>query len=284
MMRKIVAYFKVILHRKTWPINKKAGKKPQNWRGWPKEKQFALVITHDVETLYGYKKVKKLIDVDKKFGLLSCFNFVPKRYEVEKKMLDMVKANGFEVGVHGLYHDGKLFFSKKIFNERCEKINYYLKKWGSSGFYSPSTIRNLDWLHSLNIEYDSSTFDTDPFEPQPTGTETIFPFRVYKDKSQKAGYIEIPYTLSQDFTLFIILQKKNNNIWKEKLDWVAKNGGMVHLRTHPDYMNFDNRSVKNCEYPVMLYVEFLEYIRSKYRGKYWNVLPKDICKFWKKNY
>jgi len=27
--------------------------------------------------------------------------------------------------------------------------------------------------------YDSSTFDTDPFEPQPDGRHTMFPFRVH---------------------------------------------------------------------------------------------------------
>ena len=32
--------------------------------------------------------------------------------------------NGFEVGVHGLNHDGKLFFSRKIFNERAKRINF----------------------------------------------------------------------------------------------------------------------------------------------------------------
>ena len=30
----------------------------------------------------------------------------------------------------------------------------------------------------LNIAYDASTFDTDPFEPQPDGVNTIFPFWV----------------------------------------------------------------------------------------------------------
>ena len=37
---------------------------------------------------------------------------------------------------------------------------------------------NLQWLHALNAEYDSSTFDTDPFEPEPDGVGTIFPFWV----------------------------------------------------------------------------------------------------------
>ena len=39
-------------------------------------------------------------------------------------------------------------------------------------------LHNLVWLRDLDILYDASTFDTDPFEPQPEGMETIFPFWV----------------------------------------------------------------------------------------------------------
>ena len=67
---------------------------------------------------------------------------------------------------------------------------------------------------------------------------TIIPFWVSKDGFQK-GYVELPYTLPQDFTLFILMKEKNIEIWKQKLDWIAEYGGMVLLNTHPDYMNFD---------------------------------------------
>jgi hypothetical protein len=46
-------------------------------------------------------------------------------------------------------------------------------------------LRNLDWLGDLNIQYDGSTFDTDPFEPQPDGAGTIFPFWVPKPTPNK---------------------------------------------------------------------------------------------------
>jgi len=35
-----------------------------------------------------------------------------------------------------------------------------------SGFSLPSMHHNLEWIGELDIEYDASTFDTDPFEPQ----------------------------------------------------------------------------------------------------------------------
>ena len=79
-------------------------------------------------------------------------------------------------------------------------------------------LRNLDWIHDLNIEYDLSTFDTDPFEPQPEGTGTIFPFMV-KNSVNGATYVELPYTLPQDSSLFVIMREKTIDIWKKKLDY-----------------------------------------------------------------
>ena len=37
------------------------------------------------------------------------------------------------------------------------------------------------------------------------------------------------------------------------------------------------------EYPADYYVEFLEYVREKYEGQYWHVLPREMARFWKNN-
>ena len=134
-------------------------------------------------------------------------------------------ADGFEVGVHGLNHDGKLYSSKAEFDRRAKRINRYLKEWNAVGFRSPAMHHNLEWLKALNIEYDASTFDTDPFEPQPDGVGTIFPFWVARDDG--TGYVELPYTLPQDFTLFVLMKERTIDIWKKKLDWIAEKGGMA---------------------------------------------------------
>ena len=168
-----------------WPIDPNAGDPPRNWCGWPEGKKFALVLTHDVETKKGHDKCREVMAFEQKMGFRSCFNFVAKRYEASKTLRDLLTENGFEVGIHGLYHDGRLFESRKTFNERAVLINRYLKDWGSVGFYSPSMLRNLAWVHDLNVEYDQSSFDTDPFEPQPEGAGTIFPFAVYKKCSEQ---------------------------------------------------------------------------------------------------
>ena len=90
----------------------------------------------------------------------------------------------------------------------------------------------------------------------------------------------MPYTLPQDFTLFILLKEQNLEIWKRKLDWVVANGGMALLITHPDYMSFDNKTTTFDEYPVRYYKELLHYIAERYPGQYWHALPRDMAQFW----
>jgi len=163
-------------YKDVWPILPGSQTKPENWTGWPDGKDFAIVLTHDVELREGHDKCKQLLEIEKELGFKSSFNFVPERYVVDKELREFIVNEGFEVGVHGLNHDGKLFQNKKTFLKRAEKINHYLKDWNAVGFRSPSMHHNLEWIHKLDIEYDLSTFDTDPFEPQFYGIETIFPF------------------------------------------------------------------------------------------------------------
>ncbi|HIH97180.1 MAG TPA: hypothetical protein HA348_06870 [Thermoplasmata archaeon] len=266
-----------------WPIDERASRQPDGWSGWPDIKKFALILTHDVDTAKGHEKCTHLMELEKKLGFRSSFNFVPKRYNVSPELRHYLVSNGFEVGVHGLYHDGKLYKSKEIFQDRAVQINSYLKEWNSVGFRSPAMHHNLDWIHYLNIEYDASTFDTDPFEPQSDGVSTIFPFWVNGD-SPVRGYVELPYTLSQDFTPFILMRKQNIDIWKKKLDWIAEKGGMALLNVHPDYINFNDGKLNTEEYPDNYYRELLEYIQNKYEGQFWHVLPKEIAKFWAEKY
>ena len=283
-LRRMVIQRKRKLYEDVWPIDEKAGALPEGWSGWPDGKKFALVLMHDVDTEKGHEKCLDLAQIDERMGFRSSFNFVPERYNVSSEVRRILGEKGFEVGVHGLKHDGKLFSSRKRFQEQAVRINHYLKDWKSVGFVSPSMHRNLDWVHDLNVEYDASTFDTDPFEPQPEGLGSIFPFFVNGNSIQK-GYVELPYTLPQDHTLFVIMGEKGIDIWKQKLDWIVKNGGMALLITHPDYMSFSGKKPASGEYPAKYYYnEFLEYIKETYKDQYWNALPRDVALFWTRHF
>jgi hypothetical protein len=269
-------------YKDVWPIFPGSERTPADWRGWPEGKKFALILTHDVDTYRGQERCRLLMQMEKELGFRSLFNFVPERYPVSPELRSELVQNGFEVGVHGLNHDGKLFQSKEIFEQRSRKINRYLKHWNAVGFRAPAMHHNLEWMTALNIEYDLSTFDTDPFEPQSDGVKTIYPFWA-GGKHSDDSYIEMPYTLPQDFTLFVLMKERDISVWKKKAEWIAEAGGMILINTHPDYMNFGDKKVGVDEYPVSYYENFLRFIVDNYRGKYWHALPKEMARFWESN-
>jgi hypothetical protein len=277
-VRRLLIPLTIRKYRDIWPINAKAGAKPAGWIGWPHNKKFALVLTHDVDTVKGEERCLELMKLDMKAGFKSAFYFVPGRVRKSSTIIPELKKNGFEVGVHGLFHDGKLFKSRKKFQEGAVFINRFLSKWQAAGFRGECMHHNLEWIGDLNIQYDASTFDVDPFEPQPDGMTTIFPF-FFENRVSGKRYVELPYTLPQDFTLFIIMQKKSAAIWEKKLDWIVAKEGMALITTHPDYMNFGRNRLAAEEYYADLYADFLAHIKHKYDGLFWNALPSEIARY-----
>ncbi len=278
-MRRYIAHVKLKKYKHIWPINEQAATPPAGWKGWPNRKKFALVLQHDVDTLKGHNNCRNLMDLEEKLGVRSTFYIVPELYPVSRKLLDEIKQRGFGLGVHGLKHNGKLFLSYNDFRKKAKRINSYMRDWGVRGFSSPSMISNLAWMHHLDIDYSTSTVDTDPFEPQPTSVNTIFPLVVY-DESGKKCFVELPYTLPQDFTLFIILQERSIDIWKKKLEWVARHGGMALVNVHPDYIRFEtSNKYSDDSYPCRYFSDFINYLKNEYSDQFWNACHHDVAKF-----
>lgn len=307
--------------RHYWPIQAGSERPPAGWPGWPDGKKFAVVLTHDVEGIRGYGRIKELARVEQELGFRSSFNLIPEGpYRVEPELRQWLTEQGFEVGIHDLHHDGKLYRSRAEFSRHARKINHYVKEWGVAGFRSAYMHHKLDWLGELDVRYDASTFDTDPFEPQPDGVGTIFPFWVPKNPAPApapapnlnpnlapalnsalrtphspllagsqpstlnsqletggaAGFVELPYTLVQDSTLFLFLGETNIACWQRKLDWIAQHGGMVLLNVHPDYLSFQERHTED-EFPAARYWELLAYLHTRYAGEYWHALARDVA-------
>lgn len=261
-----------------WPIDPRSAAVPASWPGWPDGKQFGLVLTHDVEGKKGYNRIPRLIELTQKYGFRAVFNFVPcGEYEVNAAMLELLDRAGFETGVHGLRHDGMLFRSPKNFSANAAEIRDTMHRWGAVGFRAPLMQHRLGWMHELGCEYDCSTFDVDPFEPESDGMRTIFPFWVQAPGSR--GFVELPYTLVQDFNLFKVLREPTIAIWKKKVDWLVQQRGMVLINTHPDYMCMDG-SPQRDEYPVARYEELLRYLREAYRDQYWHALPREVSRYY----
>lgn len=230
---------------------------------WPGANKFAFVLTHDVETGLGQRFVRAVADLDESMGYHSSFNFVPERYEVDFQLLDELRRRGFEIGVHGFKHDGRLFASKKTFTKCAQRINQYANQWQSIGFRCELTLREPDWMQYLNIEYDLSFFDTDPFEPIPGGTMSIWPFTL-------GHFLELPYTLVQDYTLTSIINEHTPRIWLQKVDFIQNYHGMALLNSHPDYLK--------QEIDWKVYKDFLAAMRDM--PNCWQALPCNVADWW----
>jgi peptidoglycan/xylan/chitin deacetylase (PgdA/CDA1 family) len=279
-IRGAVARQKRIRHSSTWPIDPAAGEPPAGFTGWPNGKRFAVVLTHDVDTARGVVRCESLMALERDLGFRSSFNFVAHDYHLPAELRLRLVEEGFEVGLHGLEHNRKLYESASTFAEHAKQINNYLKEWGAVGFRSPCVYHNFDWLHALDIVYEASAFDTDPFEPQSDALGTIFP--VAQRKVPGREYVVLPYTLPQDFTMFLLFREKDISIWKQKLRWIADHGGMALLISHPDYMSFDGPPNFD-EYHPDLYRDLLRHIKSEYQGEYWHALPQELASFWNRN-
>jgi hypothetical protein len=266
-------------HKRDWPICESAALPPPAWSGWPDGKRFAVVLTHDVESVSGVLKCEALAGLERDRGFRSAFGFVPQLYSTPHELRERLAVHGFEIMVHDVYHDGKLYRSRRTFGERCPSIQQALRDWNTRGFSSGAMHHHLPWISELNIDYDVSTYDVDPFEPQRCGVGRIFPFWV--GLPGERGYVELPYTLPQDFTLFVLMREQNTAIWRQKLDWIASRGGMALIKTHPDYMEFSKSGAHPDCYPVQRYIEFLDYLKSQYEREAWFALPRDVARFWR---
>ena len=231
---------------------------------WPDGKQWAIVLTHDVETEVGFKNIEAVVRIEEQYGFRSSWNLVAKKYPIDQSYVDELKKRGFEVGIHGYNHDGRDYLSRRVFRRRAKYVNEAIKKFGAVGFRSPACQRNLEWLQDLNVEYDASCFDVDPFQPMPGGTKSIWPFRAGR-------FIELPYTLPQDHVLFITLAEQSNSIWKKKTEWLIQHRGMACLISHPDYL-LDKRLLG-------YYEDFLCFLRTK--TGYWHGTPASLVEWWK---
>ena len=190
---------------------------------WPQGYSWALVLTHDVETSVGHDNVHLMRDLEEQAGFRSSWNFVPERYPIDAAVLRGLGERGFEVGVHGLRHDGRDLESMSTLRKRLPEIRRYAELWGAVGFRAPATQRGWDMIPALGFDYDSSYPDTDPYEPQRGGCCSWLPFF-------NRDTVELPITLPQDHTLFVILGQTDETAWVGKMDHMRDAGGMASRR------------------------------------------------------
>jgi peptidoglycan/xylan/chitin deacetylase (PgdA/CDA1 family) len=234
---------------------------------WPNQYRAAAILTHDVESGEGLKRVLELADLEQERGFRSSFNIVAWWYPIDYGIVRELEDRGFEIGLHGLRHDRSLFASRRAFLQQLPAVAEAAQKLGAQGFRSPSTHRVHDWLAELPVLYDTSMPHSDPFEPQPGGCCTLWPYAI-------GDVIELPYTLSQDYTLFTLLEERSIDQWLRQLEAIEERHGLIQCVSHPDpgYLgDADKRA---------WYLEFLDVLAD--RPGLWRPLPRDVALWWQR--
>ena len=233
---------------------------------WPDNRAWALVLTHDVEAQVGYEKLPELLRVEVEAGYRSSWNFVPQdRYVVADELVETLREQGFEVGVHGFNHDGRDLSSLATLKRRLPAIRASAERWQAKGFRSPGTLRSAELMPLLGFDYDSSYTDTAPFEPQAGGCCTWLPYMI-------ENLIELPITLTQDHTLFDLLGHRDETIWLEKARFLRQRGGMALVLTHSDYVG--------QPYLLDSYRRLLQEFADDSTA--WKALPRDVSDWWRR--
>jgi hypothetical protein len=235
---------------------------------WPEGASSCTILTHDVEASSGRDFCSRLMDLDDSVGIKSSFQIVPEeRYAIPDGFLHDMRQRGFEINVHDLNHDGRLFADRRVFLQRASRINRYGREFAALGFRSGSLYRNLDWFEALDFSYDMSVPNAAHLEAQPGGCCTVMPFFIGKT-------LELPVTATQDYSLFHILRDYSISLWKQEIALIMEKHGLTNLIVHPDYI-VDARA--QDVYRALL--DYLAQLRSDRTT--WIALPRDVDQWWR---
>ena len=230
---------------------------------WPNGKRCCIALTHDVESPMGFARMERMADLEELYGFKSSWNLPLAQYPIDWKTVERLRARGFEFGAHGLAHDGRMFRSRHDFEVCKMVVERIAGEHDLRGFRGPSTLRNAEWIGTMAFDYDSSFADTDPYEPQPGGTCSLFPFFL-------SQMVELPYTLPQDHTLMHLVRRNPVSIWATKARWIQSLGGMILTLTHPDYSG-DDENLTSYEELLKVLADF----------DAWRALPLEVALWWR---
>jgi hypothetical protein len=235
---------------------------------WPEGAPSCAIMTHDVETKTGRDYCQSLMDIDESFGIPSSFQIVPEgRYPVPASFLAGIRDRGFEINVHDLNHDGFLYRSHNEFLRRVEQINSYGQKFGALGFRSAALYRRQEWYGALRFEYDMSVPSVGHLDAQRGGCCTVMPYFV-------GNILELPVTATQDYSLFHILNAYSLDLWRQQIDLVNEQHGLISFIVHPDYV-LGGRA-QNA------YKELLSLLAHQRDAKHvWIAKPAEVNRWWR---
>jgi len=246
---------------------------------WKNGSKYALTITHDVDTKYGFEVgIRRLREVERKYGVKSAWNIPSGRYRINPKFLESLVSEGCEIGSHGFRHDGKLIFQKPndlvSILRACKETLERLGNCEVKGFRSPllqHSHRILQAVLQAGFLYDSSLPSWEAHcrtAGTSHGIKTVYP--LIED-----DLVELPVTMPQDHQLIRLAGLQPDELlefWRTIRRHIKSIGGLCNIIIHPDKGLFGEESA------LPYYKEFIKEVVSD--EECWLTLPSKVAEWW----
>ena len=136
---------------------------------------------------------------------------------------------GFEVGVHGLYHDGRDLESRATLEERLPAMRACGRALGCRRvpLAGHAPLLGADAAARLRLRLVVSGHGP----VRAAGAAAAAAWLPFFNED----LVELPITLPQDHTAVRDPAPRDESIWLEKASFIKSRGGMALLITHPDY-------------------------------------------------
>jgi hypothetical protein len=203
-------------------------------------KNYACVITHDIETAQGLRRARSLKRIEEKYDVPSAWYIPSDNFRLDSQTIGEL-ANHGEIGSHDTKHDGKLAqLSQDKLARRLNESKQTLSKAANcpiEGFRAPLLQHNFKIIYALRAagySYDTSIPTWEPKHPStmgPHGIGTVYPMTF-------DGIVEVPVTLPQDHQMMHVLgmrPEQTVEAWIRQMKIIKKIGGMCVFLVHPDY-------------------------------------------------
>lgn len=221
-----------------WPIETSLDEPATG--SFPGSHRAALLLTHDIDSAGELDLIAVIRAVEREFGLVSAWGFVPRSsWPTEERARGLV-AEGCEVYWHDVRHDGRLPYLP------LDRIRAELARIDATSPWAPELMRSFrsgqllmsaDLMSAVaeRFDVDLSIPDTERDGPYggTAGCGTVVPFLVGR-------CLEIPLSLPQDVYLRHVhglTADEALRLWQRKVDHIVAIGGVAVLNTHPVWVN-----------------------------------------------
>lgn len=208
-----------------------------------------ITLTHDLDSAAGWDWVLPLAELEMRYGLRSIWHIVARRYPIKTRILDWLVTQGFQLGLHGDNHDGRLIFlSEREMHHRLQRCLPLIQQYQMRSFRSPAWFRSRT-LYRVLADYfqtDYSTLDTDIICPG--GNGGCF----YTKPFILDGILHVPTTIPFEEPLrFGYTYAQLLSFWQPKIDWLIACQGDIVVNTHPE-PHFSGNSAGLAAYEQLL--------------------------------